>query len=60
MTILFITHDLNVVKDYATHVSIMKQGEIIETGNKNQILNHPQHDYTKELVSIAQRRAQYV
>lgn len=60
MTILFITHDLNVVKDYATHVSIMKQGEIIETGDKNQILNHPQHDYTNELVSIAQRRAQYV
>ena len=32
MTIVFITHDINLVKDYATHISIMQQGQLIESG----------------------------
>nr|WP_221175218.1 hypothetical protein [Staphylococcus aureus] len=56
MTIIFVTHDLNLVKAYATHISIMKDGNIIETGEATRILEHPRHAYTEKLISIASRR----
>ena len=46
MTIVFITHDINLVKDYATHISIM-QGQLIESGEASSILANPTHSYTK-------------
>ncbi|MFE4426368.1 ABC transporter ATP-binding protein [Peribacillus butanolivorans] len=48
--ILFITHDLRHVKKYANRIAVMKEGVIIETGDKNQVLNHPQHAYTDKLI----------
>ncbi|KRF54685.1 dipeptide/oligopeptide/nickel ABC transporter ATP-binding protein [Bacillus sp. Soil745] len=48
--ILFITHDLRHVRKYADRIAVMKDGAIIETGDKNQVLNHPQHAYTNELI----------
>ncbi|OHS38933.1 ATP-binding cassette domain-containing protein [Staphylococcus sp. HMSC62A08] len=56
MTIIFVTHDLNLVRTYATHISMMQHGEIIESGKATTILENPKHDYTKKLISIAQRR----
>lgn len=47
MTIVFITHDINLVKDYATHISIMQQGQLIESGEASSILANPTHSYTK-------------
>ena len=41
MTIVFITHDINLVKDYATHISIMQQGQLIESGEASSILANP-------------------
>lgn len=60
MTILFITHDLSLVREYATHISVMYQGEIIESGTAQQILEHPQHSYTRQLIELSNRRNQYV
>jgi microcin C transport system ATP-binding protein len=52
MAILFISHDLGVVKNLADYIYIMKDGCIVEENTKTNIFNNPQHPYTKELVSI--------
>ncbi|MFI3378541.1 ATP-binding cassette domain-containing protein [Mammaliicoccus sciuri] len=59
MTVIFVTHDINLVKAYATHISIMKDGQIIESGDKETVLNHPKHEYARKLMSIARRREKY-
>lgn len=50
MAMLFITHDFGVVADIADDVVVMFRGEIVETGSVEQVLNHPQHPYTKALL----------
>lgn len=52
-TILFITHDWRHVRRYADRLAIMKDGKIVEKGNKHRILGHPSHPYTKQLISAA-------
>lgn len=52
-TILFITHDWRHVRRYADRLAIMKDGQIVEKGNKHRILDHPYHPYTKQLISAA-------
>jgi peptide/nickel transport system ATP-binding protein len=52
-TILFITHDWRHVRRYATRLAVMKEGNIIETGGKHRILDHPNHEYTKQLIQAA-------
>jgi len=51
--ILFITHDWRHVKRYATRLAVMKEGQIVESGGKHRILDHPQHEYTKQLIQAA-------
>lgn len=51
MAILFITHDLNIVKRFADRVYVMKTGEVVEEGETKAIFDNPQHDYTKMLLS---------
>jgi len=51
MAILFITHDLGVVKHLADRVLVMCQGEMMEEGLTKAIFNDPQHQYTKMLIS---------
>jgi len=51
MAILFISHDLAVVKNIADYICIMKDGNIIEQGLKDNIFNNPKHSYTKELIN---------
>ena len=51
MSILFITHDLNVVKRMADKVVVMQSGKIIETGLTKNIINNPKMDYTRKLFS---------
>lgn len=48
--ILFITHDLRHVKKYADRIAVMKDGIIIETGDKQEVLNQPKHAYTDLLI----------
>lgn len=49
--VLFITHDFGVVAEIADHIVVMKDGKIVEQGSKEEILLHPQQDYTKHLIS---------
>ena len=51
MSILFISHDLAVVKKIADYVCIMKNGEIVEKNFTENIFSNPQHSYTKELIT---------
>jgi peptide/nickel transport system ATP-binding protein len=48
--ILLITHDMGVVADLADEILVMKDGNTVEHGTADQIFNHPQHPYTKELL----------
>ena len=50
MSILFISHDLNLVKYLANRVFVMKNGKIIESGVKEELFNNPQKSYTKGLL----------
>ena len=50
MSVLFITHDLNLVRRYAKRVCVMKQGKIVEQGNTNEIFSQPKHEYTQYLL----------
>jgi peptide/nickel transport system ATP-binding protein len=48
---LFVSHDLAVVDFLADRIAVMNHGEIVEQGDKDQILRNPQQDYTKRLIA---------
>ena len=52
LSILFISHDLRLVSSISERILIMKDGEIVEQGSKEEIYNSPQKNYTKALMSI--------
>ncbi|AXT28157.1 ABC transporter ATP-binding protein [Ruegeria sp. AD91A] len=51
MGMLFITHDLGIVRRIADRVCVMKDGEIVETGVTREIFDNPQHPYTRKLLA---------
>lgn len=51
LTYLFIAHDLPVVRHIAKHVAVMARGEIVEYGPTQQILDDPQHAFTRRLLA---------
>jgi microcin C transport system ATP-binding protein len=51
MAVLFITHDLNIVRKVAHRVCVMQQGKIVESGPVADIFARPQHEYTKHLLA---------
>jgi len=50
MSVLLITHDLNLVRRFAQDVCVMRQGEIVEQDKAENIFNRPQHAYTRFLL----------
>ncbi|MGP0579437.1 ATP-binding cassette domain-containing protein [Paenibacillus peoriae] len=48
--ILFISHNLRNVKRYADQVTVMREGQVIETGSTVPLLNNPKHSYTRRLI----------
>lgn len=50
MSVILVTHDLGLVADIADKVIVMYKGSIVEQGDASQILQNPQHDYTKALL----------
>tara|TARA_Y100001970_G_scaffold294346_1_gene451132 strand:+ start:10953 stop:12599 length:1647 start_codon:yes stop_codon:yes gene_type:complete len=51
MSILLITHDLSIVRKIAHRICVMKDGEILESGETASLLENPQHEYTQHLLA---------
>lgn len=67
VALLFVTHDLDVVRHISSRVAVMRAGRILETGDTNSVITDPQHPYTRALLLAspvahptrqAQRRAE--
>tara|TARA_Y100000590_G_scaffold56500_1_gene59268 strand:- start:249 stop:1838 length:1590 start_codon:yes stop_codon:yes gene_type:complete len=56
MAILFISHDLAVVKHLADYICIMKDGKIVEQSSTDEIFSNPKHEYTKQLINIKKEK----
>lgn len=50
MSVLLITHDLQAVRRFADRVLIMEKGQVVESGDVSEVLEHPQHPYTQRLI----------
>lgn len=51
LTMIFISHDLSVVRYIADDIAVMYSGEIVEYGEANEVFQNPKHDYTRKLLS---------
>ncbi|WP_322852558.1 ABC transporter ATP-binding protein [Vibrio harveyi] len=51
LSIIFISHDLSVVKHISDHVAVMKKGKVVEMGTAKEVYSSPKNEYTKELLS---------
>ena len=50
MAVMFITHDFGVVAEIADRVCVMREGRIVEMGSASEVLDNPQHEYTRALI----------
>jgi peptide/nickel transport system ATP-binding protein len=53
LTLIFVSHDLGVVRHVCDRVAVMRRGEIVELGDVEQVYDAPQHEYTRELLAAA-------
>ena len=51
LTYVFVAHDIGVVRHISDRIAVMNQGKIVETGDADQVCEHPRDDYTKKLLS---------
>lgn len=51
MGLLFITHNLNIVRRLADNVAVMRQGQCVEQNTRTSLFSHPQHPYTQQLLA---------
>ncbi|WP_421589037.1 dipeptide/oligopeptide/nickel ABC transporter permease/ATP-binding protein [Rahnella aceris] len=58
LTLLFITHDFSVIAQICDRVAVMRNGEIVESGETRSVLRDPQHDYTRRLIASVPKLGQ--
>jgi oligopeptide transport system ATP-binding protein len=51
LTYVFVAHDIGVVRHISDRIAVMNHGKIVETGDADQVCEHPRDDYTKKLLS---------
>ena len=51
ISMIFISHDLSVVRHISSKIAVMQKGKIVEIGNTEKVLNSPSQEYTKKLIS---------
>lgn len=56
MGVIFVTHDFGVVADIADRVVVMEKGQVVESGLAQDVLNRPQHSYTRRLIKAVPHR----
>ena len=56
ISMLFISHNLNVVRKLCRRVAVMQRGVLVENGETEQVFYHPQHPYTKRLIEAIPTR----
>jgi peptide/nickel transport system ATP-binding protein len=55
LTVLFISHDLAVVRQTCDRVGVMTRGELVEVGDVDEVLARPRHPYTRALLDAVPR-----
>lgn len=55
LSYLFVSHDLSVIKHLAHEVVVMRSGTVVERGDSRQVFDHPQHEYTRQLLDAVPR-----
>ena len=53
MALLIISHDLAMIGEYCDRIAVMYEGKFVETGTTQDVLQHPQHEYTRSLLNAA-------
>ncbi|MBA4110943.1 MAG: microcin ABC transporter ATP-binding protein [Leptothrix sp. (in: Bacteria)] len=56
MAVLMITHDLNLVRNFADRVAVMEKGLLVEQGTVDEVFGNPQHPYTRKLLDSRPHR----
>ena len=56
VSMLFISHDLNVVRKLCGRVAVMQRGLLVEEGEAQEVFHHPRHEYTQRLIAAIPRR----
>ena len=56
ISMLFISHNLNVVRKLCGRVAVMQRGLLVEEGNTDEVFRHPREDYTRRLIAAIPTR----
>lgn len=57
LTLIFVSHDLSVIRRVCDRVAVLQNGRLVETGTAAQVYDHPQQDYTRRLLAAVPRLA---
>ena len=52
LTMLFISHDLPLIRQMCNRIIVLKNGAVCETKDTEELFNNPEHEYTKELIRL--------